>query len=106
MPNLLKLILLTHFSEKPQGFWDNKQFEIGSAENGTSENIRNALKHCASKKEAEIAVIYFTGNFNIHNFHKGLARFMGLKKSPGSQFKDFDLILCIQNKKIVHVYKK
>lgn len=34
-------------------------FEIAGAETGTSNNIRQALKHCASKPNTEVAVLLF-----------------------------------------------
>lgn len=87
-----------------EGFWDNLKFEVAGAESGTSNNIRNALKHCASKPEAKIAVLFFpNGNFSVENFQAGLAKFNGLKGT--SQYKKFDLIYCIQGEEIVQIKK-
>lgn len=87
-----------------EGLWDNMPFEIGGAENATSNNVRNALKHCAKKPNVRVAVIFFPqAPFNINEFYKGLARFNGLKGSP--QYKEFDVIYCIQKDKIVHIKK-
>jgi len=85
-----------------EGLWNGKKFEIASAENGTDVNVRNALKHCASKKETEIAVINFVDDFNKVAFFRGLARYNGLKGAPGSQYKEFDKIICIYDGKIVY----
>lgn len=90
-----------------EGTWDKKLFEIASAETGTTGNIRNALKHCASKIDTEIAVIYFTGKFDLNTFYEGLKRYEGLKGSKGNQYKEFDRIICICNGKIARIiYKK
>ena len=87
-----------------EGLWDNLKFEVAGAESGTSNNIRNALKHCASKPESKIAVLFFpNGNFSAENFQAGLAKFNGLKGT--SQYKKFDLIYCIQGKEIVQIKK-
>ncbi len=87
-----------------EGLWDNLKFEVAGAETGTPNNIRNALKHCASKPESRIAVIFFpNGNFSAQNFQTGLAKFKGLKGT--SQYKKFDLIYCIQGDKIIQIKK-
>lgn len=87
-----------------EGLWDDLKFEVAGAESGTSNNIRNALKHCASKPESKIAVLFFpNGNFSAENFQVGLAKFNGLKGT--SQYKKFDLIYCIQGKEIVQIKK-
>lgn len=87
-----------------EGLWDNLKFEVAGAESGTSNNIRNALKHCASKPESKIAVLFFpNGNFSEENFQAGLAKFKGLKGT--SQYKKFDLIYCIQGTDIVQIKK-
>ena len=44
----------------------------------TSNNIMNALKHCASKPNAELAVIFFANdNFNIDIFNEGYRKYKG-----------------------------
>lgn len=87
-----------------EGLWDNLKFEVAGVENGTPNNIRNALKHCASKPESKIAVLFFpNGNFSSENFQSGLAKFNGLWKT--SQYKKFDLIYCIQWDEIVQIKK-
>jgi len=87
-----------------EGLWDDLKFEVAGAESGTSNNIRNALKHCASKPESKIAVLFFpNGNFSAENFQAGLAKFNGLKGT--SQYKKFDLIYCIQGEDIVQIKK-
>ena len=79
-------------------------FEIAGAETATSSNIRNALKHCASKPDTKIAVIYFPNdNFDIGEFNIGLSKFNGLRGTP--QYKLFDLIYCIHGDKIIQIKK-
>lgn len=87
-----------------EGVWDGLPFEIAGAENGTANNIRNALKHCAKKPGSKVAVIFFpNGNFNTEEFNSGLAKFNGLKGT--SQYKVFDFIYCIQGENIVQIKK-
>lgn len=87
-----------------EGFWDILKFEVAGAESGTPNNIRNALKHCASKPDSKIAVLFFpNGNYSSENFQIGLAKFNGLKGT--SQHKIFDLIYCIQGDKIIQIKK-
>lgn len=87
-----------------EGMWDGLPFEIAGAENGTANNIRNALKHCAKKPGSKVAVIFFpNGNFNTEEFNSGLAKFNGLKGT--SQYKLFDFIYCIQGENIVQIKK-
>ena len=51
-----------------EGTWDGKKFEIAGAETGVPNNIRNALKHCATKPNSAIAVLFFPNdNFSIRN---------------------------------------
>ena len=87
-----------------EGVWDGLPFEIAGAENGTANNIRNALKHCAKKPGSKVAVIYFPNdNFSTEAFNSGLAKFNGLKGT--SQYKLFDFIYCIQGENIVQIKK-
>ena len=87
-----------------EGKWDGLPFEVAGAENATANNIRNALKHCASKPDTKIAVLFFPNdNFSAENFNAGYAMFKGLKGT--SQYKKFDLIYCIQGDKIVQIKK-
>lgn len=83
-----------------EGLWDGKKFEVAGVENGTANNVRNSLKHCASKPECEIAVLYFPNTFCTEYVMKGVAKFNGL---PANQYRKFKAIYCIHQKKIVHV---
>lgn len=83
-----------------EGTWDNLPFEVAGAESGTPNNIRNALKHCASKPDSKVAVIFFPNdNFSAENFYAGLAKFLGLRNT--TQYRKFERIYCIHNNKIV-----
>ena len=86
-----------------EGTWDDMLFEIASAENATKNNIRNALKHCASKPGTEVAVIFFPKEeFNETNFEQGYAMFKGL---PAPQFKKFKEIYCLSKENILYIKK-
>ena len=83
-----------------EGTWDDMFFEIAAAETATPNNIRQALKHCAAKPGAEVAVIFFpNNNFERETFEKGLAKFNGLKGT--SQHRLFQYIYCIDKEKII-----
>ena len=83
-----------------EGTWDNLPFEVAGAERGTPNNVRNALKHCASKPDTKVAVIFFPNdNFSAENFHVGLAKYLGLRNT--TQYRKFERIYCIHNGKIV-----
>ncbi len=87
-----------------EGTWDNLPFEVAGAENATENNIRNALKHCASKHETEIAVIDFPNtDFDLGVFNQALRRYKGLEKLNDGQYLKFKKIICIHNEEIVHV---
>ena len=83
-----------------EGTWDDLLFEIAAAETATDNNIRRALKHCASKPNADVAIIFFPNdNFNQETFEKGLAKYNGLKGT--SQFRLFKRIYCVGKEKIM-----
>lgn len=87
-----------------EGLWDGLPFEIAGAETGTANNIRNALKHCASKPDTRIAVLFFPNdNFSTQAFNLGFAKFLGLKATE--QYKEFDLIYCIHDEQIIQIKK-
>lgn len=93
------------FGEKScEGTWDDSLFEVAGAETATANNIRNALKHCASKPDCKIAVIFFPNeNFSAKTFDEGYAKYYGLKGS--SQYRRFNLVYCIQGNKIIQIKK-
>ncbi len=95
--------ILNH--KNTEGTWDGLTLEIAAAENGTANNIRNALKHCASKPNSDIAVVFFPNdNFNIENFNHGLSKFKGLRGTP--QYHHFKFIYCIGKDDILLTRKK
>ena len=69
------------------------QTVAASAENGTSNNIRNALKHCATKPGCEVAVIFVLEDMKNADLRTGLARYNGLRGS--SQWKEFKEIYVV-----------
>ena len=86
-----------------EGTWNGFLFEVAGATKGSINNIRNALKHCASKRTTEIAVIDFpNGGFSLDIFNAALARYKGLEKLHDGQFLKFKKIICIQNEQIIH----
>lgn len=62
----------------PDGTWDGKRFEIAAAETGTSNNIRSALSHCASKPDSEVAVIFMPNGHDPKNIRAGIGKYEGL----------------------------
>lgn len=89
-----------------EGLWDNLKMEIGGAETGTANNIRNALKHCASKPDTEIAIVFMPNYSSDYDIDGGLKRFEGLKKTGTSQWKHFKEIYFISKDRIIkHIGK-
>ena len=82
-----------------EGTWNGLNFEIAAAENATPTNIRNALKHCASKPDCEVAVLFFPKKYSDSEFEEGLKKYNGLKGT--SQYRMFKRIICIYNGKVV-----
>jgi SPP1 gp7 family putative phage head morphogenesis protein len=95
-----------HKQKQTEGTWDNEPFEIAGAETAVASNIRNALKHCASKRTTEIAVLVFPkAPFDKDSFLKGYKKFKGLESKNDGQYKLFKLIYCIQDGKIIYIKK-
>jgi hypothetical protein len=90
-----------------EGTWDGEIFEIAGSETGLSNNIRNSLKHCASKPETEIAILYFPNdNFSIEEFELGYSKFKGLANKKDGQYRKFEVVYCLQKDKgIIHIKK-
>ena len=82
-----------------EGKWDGYNFEIATAETGTVNNIRNALKHCASKPAAEYAIVFMPGDLNWDNLRMGIAKYNGLKHTK--QYRKFRKIIIINQDKII-----
>lgn len=91
-----------HTKEKvknTEGTWDNLKMEIAAAETGTPNKIRNALKHCASKPNADVAVVFYPNTFSEGAFENGLGKYNGLKGT--NQYREFKKIICINGNKII-----
>lgn len=90
-----------------EGIFDGLSFEIAGAETGIPNNIRNALKHCASKPNCEVAVIFFPDESKVQmsSIREGLRKYFGLKGNP-KQFKEFEKIYFMTNDRIVYMQKK
>lgn len=87
-----------------EGTWDDMLFEIAASETATKNNIQRALKHCASKPNAEVAVLFFPNdNYTQENFEQGFAKFNGLKGT--SQYRKFKVIYCLNKHKILQIKK-
>lgn len=82
-----------HSVRNTEGTWDDLKMEIAAAENGTSQNLRNALKHCAQKPGSRVAVIFSLNDLSSEEILAGIARFDGLKGK--SQWKFFDEIIVV-----------
>ena len=82
-----------------EGYWDDMIMETAGAETCTSENIRNALKHCAKKPNVEVAVIFLPNKFDGSELRRGLGRYNGLRNTR--QWKEFKEIIFIYNDKIL-----
>ena len=84
-----------------EGSWDGKKLEIGGAENGTSSNVRNALKHCATKPDCQTAVVYLPkGEYDFGEIRSGMARYYGLRGTD--QFVEFEEIVIIAGEDIIY----
>ena len=87
-----------------EGIWNGLHFEIAAAETGTSNNILRALKHCASKPNIDVAVIFFPEKlYSRKVFNNALTRFYGLKGT--SQYRNFNKIYCVSDNKIIEIKK-
>lgn len=86
-----------------EGKWDDKFFEVAGRETATENNILRGLKHCASKRATQIAVLDFpNGEFSQENFNRAIKRYNGLEKLKDGQFLGFEKIICIQNETIIY----
>lgn len=93
-----------HSVKNTEGTWDDLKMEIAAAENGESQNIRNALKHCAKKPDSRVAVIYSLRDLSSEEILRGIARFDGLRGTP--QWKEFDEIIVISKTGKIKKYRQ
>ena len=84
-----------------EGVWNKLPFEIAGAETATPNNIRNALKHCASKSGCKVAVVFFPNGLEIENLRLGISKYNGLRNSGNGQWKQFDDIVFVTKKGIL-----
>lgn len=90
-----------------EGLFDGQAFEIAGSETGTANNIRNALKHCASKPGCRVAVVFFPdkNKVSMAMIRDGLKKYFGLKNNP-NQFTNFDHIYFMTSERIIYHQKK
>ena len=86
-----------------EGIWDGRQFEVAGCETATSNNILRGLKHCASKKETQIAVLDFpNGGYDIDVLTQSIKRYRGLESRNDGQYLKFEKLICVQDNRIVY----
>ncbi len=86
-----------------EGGWDGHPFEVSGKLSFSKGSVRNGLKHCASKRVTEYAVLCFpNGGFDTGIFNEGLKMFNGLKEKEDGQWMQFKKIICVQDQKIVY----
>lgn len=86
-----------------EGTWDGMKFEVAGRETATSNNILRGLKHCAEKRNTEIAILDFpNGGFSQETLSNAVNRYRGLEKLHDGQYVKFKKIICVQNREIVY----
>lgn len=87
-----------------EGLWDGKEFEIAAVETASENNILRGLKHCASKRTTQYAVLYYpNGGYDDAILKKAINRYRGLAKLHDGQFLKFEKILCVQENTIIEI---
>lgn len=90
-----------------EGLWDSKHFEVAGCETGSANNILRGLKHCASKRKTEVAVIVLPyTDFDKEIFETAINRFKGLKKLNDGQYLKFNKIICVHDQILVYTTDK
>lgn len=91
-----------HKQRYTEGTWDGHRFEVAAKLAFSAKSVKNGLKHCASKRATEYAVLYFpNGGFELSVFEKGLRKYNGLAVLEDGQWIQFQKIICIQDGSIV-----
>ena len=86
-----------------EGLWNGKPFEVAGCQTGSANNILRGLKHCASKRETEVAVIVLpNSDFDKVVFETAIRRFKGLEKLNDGQYLKFKKIICVHNQEVVY----
>ena len=87
-----------------EGLWNGKPFEVAGCETGSANNILRGLKHCASKRETEFAVIVLPNtDFDKVVFENAIKRFKGFEKLNDGQYLKFKKIICVHNQEVVYI---
>lgn len=89
-----------------EGTWDGVKFEIAAAETGSPNNIQRALKHCAAKHNAEVAVIFMPNYDESYDIEKALNKFAGLRKLNDGQWRKFEQIYFLSRDQIIRKYRQ
>ncbi|MBQ6070001.1 MAG: hypothetical protein IJK84_10910 [Bacteroidales bacterium] len=89
------------------GMWDGKPFEIAGAETATSNNIKKALNHCASKNGVRVAVVYFPNVIpNMQEIQSAIRRYYRLVNTNANGTTDFDVIYFMTKDGIIHEHSR
>lgn len=87
-----------------EGLWDGALFEVAGCQAGSANNILRGLKHCASKRETEFAVIVLpNSDFDKVIFETAIRRFKGLEKLNDGQYLKIKKIICVHNQEVVYI---
>ena len=79
--------------------------EVAGRETATENNVLKGLKHCASKRATQIAILdYPKGGFDEIILSNAIKRYRGLEKLNDGQFVQFEKIICVQNNEIVYEF--
>lgn len=86
-----------------EGLWNGKPFEVAGKRQAREIDYLKGLKHCASKRTTQIAVINLpNGGFNQETLQGAIRRYNGLEKLQDGQFLKFEKIIIVQNESIVY----
>lgn len=85
-----------------EGLWNGKPFEVAGKRQAREIDYLKGLKHCASKRTTQIAVIDLpNGGFNQETLQGAIRRYNGLEKLQDGQFLKFERIIIVQDESIV-----
>lgn len=85
-----------------EGSWNGKRFEVSGKQQARQIDYVKGLKHCASKRTTQIAVIDFpNGGFNEDTFNQAIKQYKGLEKLHDGQYLAFERIIIVQNERII-----
>lgn len=86
-----------------EGTWDGMKFEVAGTSKLDPKNVREALKHCASKPNSEVAVVFFEHKVSNETIAKGIEMFNGLAKLGDGQWKKFRKIVFMNEDGIISI---